>query len=239
MEQPSRWAVRTDSTLSATPHEAKPVQAPNQMTTAPMKSIEDMFAAIMAKTDRQTEHYDQKLNNIQQTMNQTVQNMQTSISKLEVQVGQLANTMSQREQGRFPSQPEVNPRQHEELKAITTLRSGRMIDNQVVQLKEPMSDDVSNKDEHDDDVVQDDAEDMKRQEAELMKPIDLTKYKEPAPFLHLAVKKTKQLKNEDLLDVFRKVQINIPLLSAISHIPAYARFLKDLCTKKRKYKENE
>src|SRR5436190_21564523 len=44
-------------------------QAPNQMTTAPTKSIEDMFAAIMAKTDRQTEHYDKKLNNIQQTMN--------------------------------------------------------------------------------------------------------------------------------------------------------------------------
>src|SRR3954468_11296594 len=100
--------------------------------------------------------------------------------------------MSQREQGRFPTQPEVNPRQHEELKAITTLRSDRMIDNQVVQLKAPMSDDVSDKDEHDDDVVQDDAEDMKRQESELMKPIDLTKYKESAPFPHLIVKKTKK-----------------------------------------------
>src|SRR5436190_2079370 len=44
-------------------------QAPTQTATAPTKSIEDMFAAIMAKTDRQTEHYDQKLNNIQQTMN--------------------------------------------------------------------------------------------------------------------------------------------------------------------------
>src|SRR5436190_20766860 len=44
-------------------------QAPAQTATAPTKSIEYMFAAIMAKTDRQTEHYDQKLNNIQQTMN--------------------------------------------------------------------------------------------------------------------------------------------------------------------------
>src|SRR3954463_3098343 len=106
-------------------------------------------------------------------------------------MGQLASTMSQREQGRFPSQPEVNPRQHEELKAITTLRSGRMIYNQAVQLKAPMSDDVSDKEEHDDDVVQDDAEDVKRQQAELMKPIDLTKYKEPALFSHLIVKKMK------------------------------------------------
>src|SRR5438270_496725 len=158
--------------------------------------------------------------------------MEASISKLEVQMGQMASTISQREQGRFPSQPDVNPRQHGKLKAITTLRSGRMIDNKVVQLKAPMSDDVSDKEEHDD-------EDMKRQEAELMKPINLTKYKEPAPFPHLIVKKMRKSKNEDLLDVFRKVQINIPLSSAISHIPAYARFLKDLCTNKRKFKENE
>src|SRR3954462_9123033 len=199
-------------------------QAPTQNATASTKNIEEMFAAIMGKTTV----YDQKF-----------ANMEAALSELKMQVGQLASTMNQREPGRFPSQAEVNPQQHEELKAITTLRSGRMIDNQVVQLKAPMSDDVSDKEEHDDDVVQDDAEDMKRQEAELMKPIDLTKYKEPALFPHLVVKKTTKSKNDDLLEVFRKVQINIPLLSAISHIPAYARFLKDLCTKKRKFKANE
>src|SRR3954464_8576178 len=114
-----------------------------------------MFAAIMGKTTG----YDQKFNN-----------MEAALSELKIHVGQLANTMSQREPGRFPSQPEVNPRRHEELKEITTLRSGRIIDNQVVQPKELVSDDVSDKDERDDDIVQDDAEDMKRQEAELLKP---------------------------------------------------------------------
>src|SRR2546430_13634156 len=138
-------------------------QAPAQTANTPTKNIEEMFAAIMGKTTV----YDQKFNN-----------MEAALSKLEIQVGQLANNMNQREPGRFSSQPEVNPRRHEELKAITTLRSGRMIDNQVVQPKESMSDDVSDKDEHDDDIVQDDAGNMKRQEAELMKPIDLTKYKE-------------------------------------------------------------
>lgn len=66
-----------------------------------------------------------------------------------------------------------------------------------------------------------------------MKPIDLAKYKDLAPFSQLLVK------NQDLLNVFRKVQINIPLLCAINHIPAYARFLKDLCTKKNKFKHHE
>ncbi|CAL2256333.1 unnamed protein product [Prunus armeniaca] len=36
-----------------------------------------------------------------------------------------------------------------------------------------------------------------------------------------------------------KVQINISLLNAIAQIPKYAKFLKDLCTNKRRFKEHE
>ncbi|KAF1879713.1 hypothetical protein Lal_00039768 [Lupinus albus] len=45
--------------------------------------------------------------------------------------------------------------------------------------------------------------------------------------------------DKDLLDTFRKVEVNIPLLDAIKQIPRYAKFLKDLCTHKRKLKGNE
>ena len=38
----------------------------------------------------------------------------------------------------------------------------------------------------------------------------------------------------DVMELFKKVQINIPLLDAIKQVPAYAKFLKDLCTHKRK-----
>ena len=37
--------------------------------------------------------------------------------------------------------------------------------------------------------------------------------------------------------MFRKVQINLPLLDAIQQVPRYAKFLKELCTNKRKTKE--
>ncbi|CAN6447766.1 unnamed protein product [Victoria cruziana] len=37
---------------------------------------------------------------------------------------------------------------------------------------------------------------------------------------------------QDMLEMFRAVRINLPLLDAISQVPAYARFLKELCTKK-------
>jgi hypothetical protein len=37
-----------------------------------------------------------------------------------------------------------------------------------------------------------------------------------------------------MMKVFKQVKINIPLLDAIQQVPAYAKFLKDLCTQKRK-----
>ncbi|RDY13418.1 hypothetical protein CR513_01671, partial [Mucuna pruriens] len=40
--------------------------------------------------------------------------------------------------------------------------------------------------------------------------------------------------DEELLKMFRKVEINIPLLNAIKQIPKYAKFLKELCVHKRR-----
>jgi hypothetical protein len=41
-------------------------------------------------------------------------------------------------------------------------------------------------------------------------------------------------KIQAMMKVFKQVKINIPLLDAIQQVPAYAKFLKDLCTQKRK-----
>ena len=43
----------------------------------------------------------------------------------------------------------------------------------------------------------------------------------------------------EILDVFRKVAVNIPLLDVIKQVPKYAKFLKDLCTHKRRLTEDE
>ena len=45
--------------------------------------------------------------------------------------------------------------------------------------------------------------------------------------------------DKEILETFRKVEVNIPLLDAIKQIPRYAKFLKDLCTHKRRLKGNE
>ncbi|XP_057953961.1 uncharacterized protein LOC131148254 [Malania oleifera] len=41
--------------------------------------------------------------------------------------------------------------------------------------------------------------------------------------------------NVEMLELFQQVKVNIPLLDAIKQVPAYAKFLKDLCTVKREH----
>ncbi|GAV57601.1 hypothetical protein CFOL_v3_01138, partial [Cephalotus follicularis] len=52
-------------------------------------------------------------------------------------------------------------------------------------------------------------------------------------------KQAEKASNKKILDIFRKIEVNIPLLDAIQQIPKYAKFLKELCTNKRRLKGNE
>jgi len=39
---------------------------------------------------------------------------------------------------------------------------------------------------------------------------------------------------EKILEMSNQAKLNDPLIDAIQQVPAYAKFLKDMCTKKRK-----
>jgi hypothetical protein len=54
------------------------------------------------------------------------------------------------------------------------------------------------------------------------------------PFPHAMTKQRKVNHNSEIFETFKQVRINIPLLDAIKHVPSYAKFLKHLCTVKRK-----
>ncbi|XP_014511653.1 uncharacterized protein LOC106770353 [Vigna radiata var. radiata] len=41
------------------------------------------------------------------------------------------------------------------------------------------------------------------------------------------------------MEIFKKLEINIPFLEVLQQMPSYAKFLKELLTKKRKYIEEE
>ncbi|RDY08107.1 Retrovirus-related Pol polyprotein, partial [Mucuna pruriens] len=56
----------------------------------------------------------------------------------------------------------------------------------------------------------------------------------PLPFPNQTLSARKPEIDEELLKMFRKVDINIPLLDAIKQIPKYVKFLKELCVHKQK-----
>ncbi|XP_026397674.1 uncharacterized protein LOC113293148 [Papaver somniferum] len=56
--------------------------------------------------------------------------------------------------------------------------------------------------------------------------------------LRFANSKKAELEKE-ILDIFKKLHVNIPLIYVIKQVPKYAKVLKDLCTKKKNLTGNE
>ena len=68
---------------------------------------------------------------------------------------------------------------------------------------------------------------------------DKTSHVSPAPYPHRLRAPKKVNNHSKISKLFKRVKVNIPLLDAIKQIPSYAKFLKDLCTMKRKLGVNK
>ncbi|XP_052621821.1 uncharacterized protein LOC128127380 [Lactuca sativa] len=61
----------------------------------------------------------------------------------------------------------------------------------------------------------------------------------PPPFPIRLSKSKHERKGNEIMEMLRKVEVNIPLIDAIKQVPRYAKFLKELCTSKKRLKGNE
>jgi hypothetical protein len=61
-------------------------------------------------------------------------------------------------------------------------------------------------------------------------------FKKIPPFPLSSSRSKKEDKEKEILEVFKKVELNISLIDAIKQIPKYAKLLKELCPTKRAYK---
>ncbi|CAN6562551.1 unnamed protein product [Malus baccata var. baccata] len=59
------------------------------------------------------------------------------------------------------------------------------------------------------------------------------------PFPSRFLQSNNKEEEKDVLETFRKVHVNIPLLDDIKQIPKYAKFLKKLCTTRKQIREKE
>ncbi|KAM2960452.1 hypothetical protein FF1_030148 [Malus domestica] len=192
------------------------------------------------------------------TLTQEVQNQNKErqiqdkrVDNLEKQVGQIAEFMGHiREQGKLPSSTIMNPKGGFETINAIMLRSGTQVG------AEPKS----SKSSHDEDekLLQEEAQGPKltaKDEQSLPppsippKPSQTTKVSPNStfsssiplnvPFPGRFRQSKKEEAEKDILETFRKVQVNIPLLDAMKQVPRYAKFLKELCTTRRRISDKE
>ncbi|PKI41620.1 hypothetical protein CRG98_037988, partial [Punica granatum] len=139
-------------------------------------------------------------------------------------MSQLTTTVSKLEgaKGKLPSQTEINPRENA---SAITLRSRK-----VLELAGPFQNRAQDKADENETRKEKSADGMK--EDSINTPIQ--KIVVPPPFSSRFARAKKEEAEQEILETFRKVEVNIPLLDAIKQVPRYAKFLKELCTNKRK-----
>ena len=161
-----------------------------------------------------------RIDGLERNLNQKIDNLQYSITKIN-------KLLEVQERGRFPSQTLPNSKGVHEVgsssnsgmdgvKAIITLRSGKEVD-------QPMPKPVE--------------ETRKGEELEpehIFLKEDSMKHYMPPPFPQELRSKKKASQQAGILEVLRQVKVNIPLLDIIKQVPAYEKFLKDLCTIKKR-----
>ncbi|CAN6554942.1 unnamed protein product [Malus baccata var. baccata] len=192
--------------------------------------------------------------NLLTSMAQGMQIRDKKVDELEKQVGQIAEFMGQfREQGKLPSSTVANPKGGFESAKAIMLRSGKQVGTAPSPSKS-----APNKIEE---VIIEEEEKglaMARKEVPLPqvsmapKPSNLPNkgtnvsnsmptndFPLNVPFPSRFKQTKKEEAEKDILETFRKVQVNIPLLDAIKQVPRYAKFLKELCTTRKRISNKE
>ncbi|KAK8498967.1 hypothetical protein V6N12_058004 [Hibiscus sabdariffa] len=199
-------------------------------------------SAYMARTDR----FIQKTDAFMDRTEMKLQNHDATLKSLETQVGQISQILSNRQIGGFPSDTEVaKGATHEQCKAIT-IRSGKILKNnhgETAVYPPPATDTPAEADaparaSEDHNIPlptkgENSAEPLTSQSEE---PVE----KRPPPPFPQRLKNQKQdYQFKKFLDILKQVHINLPLVEALQQMPNYAKFLKDMVTRKKRIEEFE
>jgi len=162
------------------------------------------------------------------------------MQNMEMQIKQIAgevNVLKAQRDNKLPSQgkgPEVKP-----ILAIS-LRSGKEVkspeeEEEIIVKKKSEEKDKGKQRVDESVIVSVDKEKATVKEKEK----EERSYVPKAPFpSRLAMNKQAEAER-DMLEIFKKVEVNIPIVYAIERCPKVAKFLKNLCTNKRKLRGNE
>ncbi|CAN6685845.1 unnamed protein product [Malus baccata var. baccata] len=194
-----------------------------------------------------------KLSNGQEDQAKAMQNQDKRVDQLEKQIGQIAEFVGKfRDPGQLPSSTIPNPKGGFESAKAITLRSG----------KEVGAGSSSKTGHKEDEKLQQEEEEACPPTAKVVPPlpqapsvpnlsnssnkgknvsnsVHTNVFPSNVPFPSRFMQTKKEEAEKDILETFRKVQVNIPLLDAIKQVPRYAKFLKELCTTRKRMSTKE
>ncbi|XP_027182322.1 uncharacterized protein LOC113780746 [Coffea eugenioides] len=152
-----------------------------------------------------------------------MQAMQSQMSQIAIAI----NCLESQVQGKLPSQPELN------LKNVSamTLKSRKEIQGSELTIP---------KDKDQEKIENEIEKEGSNGKNPVVLPDPIVEVKtHPPPFPSRLEKSKKQDKEKEILEVFRKVEIHIPLLDAIKQMSKYAKFLRDLFVNRMRLREDE
>ncbi|XP_058764942.1 uncharacterized protein LOC131638400 isoform X1 [Vicia villosa] len=181
-----------------------------------------------------------------------------AIKNLETQVGQLSKQLADQNKGPFPATTQENPREH--CKSILT-RSGRNIDmgvgeiveeeivesekDGVIEVEKNVEGDLVENEKEKELVEKENPEIEVEKERKKLSVSEKAKMKENSIHVKKLPYPPGPSKKEDakhyarFLDIFSKLQINVPFSEALEQMPMYSKFIKDIITKKRRFLDSE
>ncbi|VFQ83097.1 unnamed protein product [Cuscuta campestris] len=154
---------------------------------------------------------------------------------LENQISNQASTSSTKVTGKLPACAE-NPR--EQMNAVT-IWSGKQFQSPLILSSDPDDEIREDAKEEPQNKVKGDAAEMLQESIQIKegnKKEDeglIRKYASPIPFPNRLKKSHVEERRSKFLNLIKQLDISIPLLDAITEIPSYAKFLKEILTKKK------
>ena len=142
-------------------------------------------------------------------------------------MAQLSATVNTRQPGTLPSNTVQNLKSDGHCMAITTRGVNQTIDPPMPTNEKKVTKDTDKVVD-----VNGEVEDNTVKDAEVPKKV--TPMPRPPPlFTQRLVKKTEDGKYRHFTTMLKQLSINVPLVEALEQMPGYAKFMKDLVTKKR------
>ncbi|XP_070017469.1 uncharacterized protein [Nicotiana sylvestris] len=180
-------------------------------------------------------------------MTELVGSHTTSIQKLEMQMRDLSREQNPKQKGTLPSDIIANPKGSgsgptSHVMAITTW-SGKVLQggsehvveieesDHEVEVDEPRVVEIEKVPEKLK-VQQENRDEVKEKVKETPKTLPPIP-RPPPPFPQRLARKIDDRKLEKFYDILKKLSVNIPFVEAFQEIPGFAKYLKDLITKKR------